>query len=89
MRSSLRPVGSFLIAHGLSSCGVQALEHVGSVVVVCGLSCPVPCGILVPQQGIEPVSPALQGGFLSIGPPGKSPPKFNLNKNLDQCSTDL
>ena len=25
------------------------------------------CGILVSQPGIEPVSPALQGGFLSTG----------------------
>ena len=28
-------------------------------------------GILVTQQGIEPVTPALQGGFLTTGPPGK------------------
>ena len=30
------------------------------------------CGILVSQPGIEPMSPALAGGFLTIGPPGKS-----------------
>ena len=29
-------------------------------------------GILVPQPGIEPVSPALEGGFLTAGPPEKS-----------------
>ena len=29
-------------------------------------------GILVPHPGIEPVSPALQGGFSTTGPPGKS-----------------
>ena len=28
---------------------------------------------LVPQPGIEPLSPALAGGFLTTGPPGKSP----------------
>ena len=28
-------------------------------------------GSLVPQPGIEPVSSALEGGFLAIGPPGK------------------
>ena len=28
--------------------------------------------ILVPQPGIKPVSPALQGRFLTSGPPGKS-----------------
>ena len=30
-------------------------------------------GILVPQPGIEPMTPALQGRFLTTGPPGKSP----------------
>ena len=36
------------------------------------LSCSAACGILVPQPGIEPTSSALQGRFLTIGPPGKS-----------------
>ena len=30
------------------------------------------CGILVPQPGIKPASPALEGRFLTTGPPGKS-----------------
>ena len=34
--------------------------------------CPMACGILVPPPGIEPMSPALQGGFLTTGPLGKS-----------------
>ena len=29
-------------------------------------------GILVSQSGIEPMSPALEGGFLTTGPRGKS-----------------
>ena len=29
-------------------------------------------GILVPRPGIKPTSPALEGGFLTLGPPGKS-----------------
>ena len=29
------------------------------------------CGILVPGPEIKPMSPALQGGFLTTGPPGK------------------
>ena len=33
---------------------------------------PKACGILIPQPGTEPVSPALEGGFLTTGPPGKS-----------------
>ena len=38
-----------------------------------GLNCSAACGILVPPPGIEPESPALQGGFLTTGPPGKPP----------------
>ena len=30
------------------------------------------CGTLVPEPGIEPSRPALEGGFLTTGPPGKS-----------------
>ena len=30
----------------------------------------VACGILVPQPGIELLSPALAGGFLTTGPTG-------------------
>ena len=53
--------------------------YTDSLVVVPGfssvalrLSCFMPCRILVPQPGLEPMSPALQGGFLTTGPPGKS-----------------
>ena len=56
-------MGSFLAVHGLSSCGTKA-----SVVVAHGLSCPVACRILVPGPGIEPMSSALQSGFLTTGP---------------------
>ena len=56
--SSLRRAGSFIAGQGLASCG-------GSL-----LSCSRACKILVPQQGIEPMSPALQGRFLITGPPG-------------------
>ena len=53
--------------------GILPLRHVGfSLVAVQGLNCPVTCGILVAQPGIEPVAPALEGGFLTTGPPGKS-----------------
>ena len=58
----------------LSSCGLQAQEHLGSVVcgmwalslrcassvvVACTLSCPVACGILVLPPGIEPCVPCI------------------------------
>ena len=51
---------------------------VGSVVVVGGLSCPLACGILVPWPGIKPVSPALEGRFLTAGPPGKNPRSIEI-----------
>ena len=74
----------------LSSCGAQApgcmgsvvcgtrvlsLRRTSSVAVVRGLSCPTACRILVPRPGMEPTSPALEGGFFTTGPPGKSPDK--------------
>ena len=43
-----------------------------SLLVVRGFSCSMAYGILVPQPGIEPTSPALQSEFLTTRPPGKS-----------------
>ena len=61
-----------------ASCfGELTAEHAGPVVAVRGLSC-LRCVILVPQLEIEPESPALEGGFLITGPPGKSPEWFFL-----------
>ena len=57
---------------GLSSCDTWVLEHVGSVVAACHLSSSMTYETLVPEPEIEPVFPALQGGFLTTGPPGKS-----------------
>ena len=54
---------------GFSSCGTRTLEGTGSAVMTRGLSCPVACGILVLRSGIKLVSPALEGGFLTTGPP--------------------
>ena len=42
-----------------------SLQHMDSLVVACSLCRSKVCGILVPQPGIEPVYPALQGGFLT------------------------
>ena len=55
--------------------------HVGSIVAAHRLSCSVARGILVPHPGIEPMSHALQGRFLTTGPPGKS--LFSFHKNLN------
>ena len=32
----------------------------------------------LPRPGLEPVSPALAGGFSTAAPPGKLPPVFNV-----------
>ena len=49
-----------------------ALLHLSLQLIDSRLSCSSACGILVPPSGMEPVSAALQGGFLTIGPPGMS-----------------
>ena len=52
-----------------------------SVVVACELCCLMACGILVPQPGIELACPELEDGFLTTGPPGKSPQmEFSLEE---------
>ena len=48
---------------------MQAVEYVGSVVVVHGLCCPEACGMF-PDQGSNPCPVA--GRFFTTGPPGKS-----------------
>ena len=67
---SLGAWASVVVAHGLSSCGLQALEHRLS-------SCGAQALLLrsmwdLPGPGLEPVSPALASGFLTTAPPGKS-----------------
>ena len=74
-RFSLSSCGARAPGHiGSVVCGMRALSlrHASSVVAARGLSCPTACGILVPQPGMEPMSPALEGGFFTTGPPGKS-----------------
>ena len=70
--SQLQHSGCFVSVHRLSSCTVRAPEQWASIVTSQGLTCSAAGGVLVPWLGIEPVSPALQGGFLTTGPPGKS-----------------
>ena len=65
-RSLLYHVESFVVARGLSSCGMH-----NSVSAALGLSCSMTCGILVLRPGIEPTSPGFQGRFFTTGPPGK------------------
>ena len=59
------------------SCGAWALGcGAQTLVAVLGLSCSAAYGILASRQGFEPMFNALQGGFLTTGPPGKSQMHF-------------
>ena len=63
----------------LQCMGLSVAEHrlslysMGAIAVVCRFSCPTACGILISRPRIEPVSPAMEGGFLTTGPTGKFP----------------
>ena len=61
---------SVVVAHGFSCCGLRALERrLGS----CGTRAQLLRGMWDhPGPGLQPLSPALAGGFLTIAPPGKS-----------------
>ena len=60
---------SVVVAHRLSSCGSWALEHRLSS---CGARVQFLCSMWdLPRPGLEPVSPALAGRFLTTAPPGK------------------
>ena len=64
-------------AYGLNSCGTWALEHRFNS---CGTQAKLPCSIWhLSGSGIQPMSPALAGGFFTTKPPGK-PQFFFLNK---------
>ena len=61
---------SVVVAHGLSSCGLWAVECRLSS---CGTWAQLLCGMWdLPGPGLEPVSPELSGRFLTTAPPGKS-----------------
>ena len=61
---------SVVVARGLSSCGSQVVECRLSR---CGAWAYLLHGIWdLPGPGLEPMSPALAGGFLTTAPPGKS-----------------
>ena len=70
--------GSVVVAHRLSSCGSWALEHRLSS---CGAQAQLLGGMWdLPGPGLEPVSPAMAGGFSTTTPPGK--PQLILNVYL-------
>ena len=64
-----RRLSSVVVAHGLSSCGLWALEHRLSS---CGTRASLLRGMWdLPRPGLEPVSPALAGRFSTTAPPRK------------------
>ena len=76
-------MASLAVEFRLSSCSVQALEIVGSVVVVHGLYSTDSVAVvyqlscsrareIFPDQGSNPETPALAGRIISTVPPGKS-----------------
>ena len=66
---ALGPWTSVVAARGLSSGSPRALEH---SVNGCGAQASLLCGMWgLPGLGIEPMSPALVGGFFTTEPPGK------------------
>ena len=68
---ALGPRASVVVARGLSSCGSWALEHRLSS---CGSRALLLRGMWdLPGPGLEPMSPALAGGFSTTAPPGKPP----------------
>ena len=62
---------SVVVARGLISCGLPALECRLSS---CGARAQLLLGMWdLPGPGLEPMFPALAGRFLTTAPPGKSP----------------
>ena len=56
----------------------------GLTVAVCGLSCSMAYGILVPQPRIKPVSPALRDGFLTHWTTREVPETISLMRSLHE-----
>ena len=73
-RSGFRSCSSWALEHWVNRCGTWAL-------LLCGMW-------NLPVSGIEPASPALQGGFFTTELPGK--PLFNFQYLCESClPTDL
>ena len=78
---------SVVVAHRLSSCGSWALDRRLSSY---GARALLLRGMWdLPGPGLEPVSPALAGGFLTTAPPGKSKNCFldMIFRTLEFCTS--
>ena len=65
-------MGCGLLTALSSLAGELWLQSAASAVVMPEVRCPAACGWSLHGPGIESVSPAMAGGFLTTGPPGKS-----------------
>ena len=76
---------SVVVARRLSSCSSRAPEHGLSS---CGAQAQLLPGMWdLPGPGLEPVSPALAGGFLTTAPPGKSLDVFLYDCVILSCQS--
>ena len=73
---ALEHLGFLLVARGLSNCDSRVPEH---RLNCCDARAQFLHGMgTLPRPGIEPVSLALQGGFLTTGPSGKPLPHLRI-----------
>ena len=74
LESPIEALGNILFFSSLPSFLLLFNKYLSIYLLGCigshGLSCPMAYGILVPPLGMEPTSPALEGRFLTTGPPG-------------------
>ena len=84
---SLGTQASVVVAHGLSSCGLWAPE---SRLRSCGARAQLLHSMWdLSRRGLESVSPALAGGFLTTAPPGKPKCDIFLRWNILQHLKEL
>ena len=69
---------------GCAAVVVHGLQGAGSGVAVHGLCCPGASGILAPQPGVKPVSPAWAGRRLTTALPGKFLIPFPIQHRIIQ-----
>ena len=82
LNSFIWPHQVLVPTRGLGSCSTWSL--VAAQQLWLGLTCSAALGILVFQPRVELLSPALQGRFLTTGPPGK-PPLLYFNEQTISC----
>ena len=78
-----------IIVMNLFGCIRSSLCHVGSPDVVSGLSCPLACGILVPQPGVEPQVPCIGRQVLNPWTTREVPVFLFFDKDIKAGATQM